>query len=175
MKKGFIVAGVVVLISLLSISEVASEEKVLVLRQAREERGGAAMVEVHLVGNVLEAKVSIRMFRTKPKIANVILVGPKIGRMSPTSIKEILATLEDEAPYETIKRGGFITFDENKKTKDLQGTVVRKMFKFKIPPEKIIPGGKYQLWVKSKEEGYNRRGKRLSYKFDLEKLPQLIK
>ena len=153
-------------------------EKVLVLREAAEEREGTAAVEAYLVGDILEVKVSVRIRRARPKIHNAVVVGPKLGRVSPISITQLFATTEKEEPYPTKKRGGLISFGDDTEIKVVKGAVVRKLFKFKIPPEKIKPDGKYQIWVKLKEEASKttkRVGKITSFKFDLEKLPQLIK
>jgi len=153
-------------------------ERVFVLREAAEERQGTAAVEAYLVGDILEVKVSVRIRRARPKIYNTIVVGPKLGRISPISITQLFATTEKEEPYPTKKRGGLISFGDGAETKKIKGAVVRKLFKFKIPPEKIKPDGKYQIWVKLKEEGSKvkrREGKITLFKFDLEKLPELTR
>lgn len=168
----------IVLISALIVTHAGilrAADKELVIREAEELRKNAVAVEAYLVDDILEAKISVRIFRARPKIHNVIVVGPKLGRISPIEIEQLFATTEEEPPYETKERGGFISFSDDTKTKSLKGTVVRKMFKFKIPPEKIVEDGHYQIWVKVKEEGHGRQGKMTSYKFDLEELPRLVK
>jgi len=149
-------------------------EKVPVIREAAEKRGNSVAVEAYLIGDILEVRVSVRMPNARPKINNVIVVGPKIGRISPDEIEQVYAGLEEEAPYRTTKRSGFISFESRTATKKLKGTVVRKLYRFKMDREKIVSDGLYQLWIKIKEEGSRRKGRITPYKFDLDKLPELL-
>ena len=88
------------------------------------------------------------------------------------TMKQLYATAEEEEPYETDKRGGFITFSEDSETKKLKGRTSRKLITFKIPPDKIMPEKKYDLKVKI--EGSDKRGRTSTYRFELKGLYELI-
>ena len=154
--------------------DIIASDKVPVIREAEEKRDSSVAVEAYLIGDILEVKVSVRMPNARPKIDNVIVVGPRIGRISPDTIEQIYAGLEEEASYRTTKRSGFISFEDRTTTKKLKGTVVRKSYRFKMDREKIISDGLYQLWIKIKEEGLSKKGRITPYKFDLVKLPELL-
>jgi len=173
-KLLFVSTCLIILVLSSGFSSLESAEKILVFREAFEEHTGTVSVEAHLIGDILEVKATARIVRAKPKIENIILVGPKIGRMVPVTVKKVYATSEEEAPYITRKRGGLITFDDKKKTKKPKGSVDRKLATFKINKDKIIKGKRYEVWVRVKKEGAGRRGKLTSYKFNLEKLPELV-
>jgi len=170
MKKIFIS-----MLMLLIATPAFAGEKILVIREAKEDRKTAVSVEAYLIGNMLEAKVSARVERAKPKLDNVIVIGPGIDRVSATKITQVFATTEEEAPYTTTKRKGFISFAPDEKTKKIKGTVVRQLYTFKIPPEKIKPKGKYELWVKVRQDTAKKKGKLTRFKFGLDKLPELMK
>lgn len=154
--------------------EERGEEKVLVLRQAKEFRDSTVAVEVYLIDDILEAKITARMMHaTKPRIYNAIVVGPKIGRLSSETRTTLTANLEQEEPYPTLSKDkGFINFGKGEKTKDLKGTLTRELVEFRLPKDKIKKGKKYKLWVQimSMQKG----GKYKTFKFDLEDLPELI-
>ena len=153
--------------------EAGVEERIYVLREAKEDRKTTVAVGVYLLDDILEVKVIVRMYAEKPKIYNLLIVGPKLGRLSCKTRKELLATMEEEEPYPTSKRGGFILFAQKNKDKKAKGTLIKELFRFNIPKDKIIPGKRYQLWVSvdSKTRG---GGVPLKFKFDLKNLPQLI-
>ena len=140
----------------------------LLLREAKEYRDSTVAVEAYLTDNILEAKVTARMYGTKPKIHNVLVVGPKLGRLSIESKEVLLATVEDEEPYSTSKKDkGFISF-AREKTKQAEGTLTREMMVFEIPRDKVMKGRRYEFWVQimSMQKG----GKYKTFKFDLEDL-----
>ncbi len=163
MKKiVFVVTSLVLIFS----SLVYAQEKVLVLREAKEHKKAAAAVEVYLEGNTLEVTVIGRMDRTKPRIYNVIVIGPKIGRVAPKMRETLYPTMKNEEPFPTKKSGGFIRFSSKEETKNTSGTLTKELLKFEIPGEKIVDGKRYQIWVKL--ESMQRGGDKESFKFDLE-------
>lgn len=178
MKEGFFTIFMIIIFCLvLTITSVGlyAAEKELVIRQAMEDSKGAAAVEGYLEGDIFEVKVSARMTKGRPSVKNVTLIGPGIGTLVPTTVKQVYASLEEEAPYETTKIGGFIAFSGRESTKRLKGGVSRKLFKFIIPGDKIVEGGKYYLKVKinSVKQKNGLPGKATRFKFYLEKLPLL--
>ena len=152
--------------------EEQNTERQLVLREAKEYRKSTVAVEAYLTDNILEAKVTARMYATKPKIHNAIIVGSRLGRLSIDSKEVLLATVEDEEPYPTSKKDrGFISFSK-KKTKQSEGTLTRELMIFEIPRDKVVKGKRYELWVQimSMQKG----GKYKTFKFDLEDLAELL-
>lgn len=149
-----------------------AQKRILVIREAKQHKETTAAVKAYLIDDVLEVTVIARMYATKPRIYNVIVVGPKLGRMSPTTRKTLVPTVEGEEPFPTTERGAFISFGERTKTKEAKGTLTEELLEFKLPPEKIRPGKKYQLWVRV--ESMQRGGEIEGFKFDLKDLPTLI-
>ena len=149
-------------------------ERRLVIREGKQSRANIVAVETYLVGNdILEVTVEARMYAQKPKINDVIMVGPRLGRIHYKTRETVHATLEEEEPIPITKQGGFIVFGKRTKTKKPKGTLTKELFKLKIPTDKIVPGKRYQLWVQveSKTSG---GGRPLRFKFDLKDLPELI-
>jgi len=159
---------------------VYAQERVLVLRQAEEYRKDVVAVEAYLEDNIMEVTVTARMPKTRPDIHNVIIVGPKLGRLSPESKQTMRQTVEsdDEEPYSTKERGAFISFSKKEKTRKSKGRLARELMFFEIPRDRIVKDKKYKLWVliKSEQEaGYRQKGGRpVTFKFDLENLPELL-
>lgn len=150
-----------------------AQEKVLVLREAKERQKTTAAVEVYLIGDILEVTVTARMYAEKPRIFSLLLVGPKLGRLSATERETLFAdSTRGEDIFLTEEIGGFIRFDEKKKEKKLKGTLTRELHKLKIPIDKVVPGKHYQLWVKV--DSLQRGGKPQNFKFDLPNFPQLF-
>lgn len=147
--------------------------RVFVLREAQDFRNTGVAVEGYLRGDILEIKVEARMYAQRPKISAVKVVGPKLGSQSYQAKESILAGIEEEDPFETTQQQGiFRIFEERKKTKKLEGTVTKELFKIKIPPDKIIEGKRYWLWiyVESKTEG----GHADTFKFELKDFPEKV-
>ena len=147
-------------------------ERIFVLREAKEDRKTTVAVEAYLAEDILEVKAIVRMYAEKPRIYNMLIVGPRLGRLGCKARQTLGPTMEEEAPYPTGKRGGFIIFAQ-KEDKKAKGTLMKELFKFKIPRDKIVSGKRYQLWVavESKTRG---GGVPRKFKFDLKDLPQLI-
>jgi hypothetical protein len=143
-----------------------AEERILLLREAKEYKNATAAVEVYLEENILEVIVIARMNRTKPRIDNVIVVGPKIGRVAPKSRGTLYPTMEDEEPFPTKKSGGFISLSSKDDLKTTSGTLTKEFLKFEIPGDRVLSGKKYQIWIKV--ESMQRGGHKESFKFDLE-------
>ena len=151
----------------------AQDEPVLIAREAQEFQKQTVAVEVYLKGNILEAKITARMYKTKPKIHNAIVVGPGLGRLSIESKTVLVQDVIDDEPYPTSKKDkGFITFGSGKENKKAEGTLTRELMLFDIPPDRVVDGKKYKLWVQimSMQKG----GKYKTFKFDLENLAELI-
>ena len=164
------------LISLSIISITSASEKQLVIRQAKEDSKGAAAVEAYLDGDVMEVKASVRMTEGRPTVENVIIQGTKLGTIVPVTVKQIYASGQEEPPYETTTRGGFISFNPGAKSKRLKGGVSRKLATFNIPKDKIVPGGKYYIKVKinSAKQSAGKPGKSTRFKFDISNIIELI-
>ncbi len=178
MKKKFVVAVLGVTFSLALAFSYAQDltERKMILRQAQERVHTTAAVEAYLTGDVLEVTVYARMYAAKPKIFNVILVGPKLGRLSPRS-KETLYPKAEEEDQEmsfptTDKEGGFIRLSKRTKDKIAKGALTRELSKFKIPTEKIQSKGTYQLRILI--ESMQSPGKQESFIFPLEGFAQLF-
>ncbi len=143
----------------------------LVLREGKQVRNDTVAVEVYVVDGILEVRVEVRMYSERPKIKNVMLVGPRVGRLSYDLKEEIPLILEEEDPYLIRSEGGVISRGEKKKYKKPKGTLTKELFKIKVPWEKIVPDKRYQLWVdvESKTRGGERPKK---FRFNLEKFSQ---
>jgi len=93
----------------------AQDEPVLIVREAQEFQKSTVAVEVYLEGNILEARITARMYKTKPKVYNAIVVGPRLGRLSIESKTVLVQDVIDDEPYPTSKKDkGFITFGSGK-------------------------------------------------------------
>ncbi len=149
-----------------------SASRTLVLRKAKQDGKTTAAIDVYLIGDILEVKITAKMYATKPEIANIILVGPKIGRMSPKTKKTVTSSTEEEVPYPTSKRGAFISFGNKARTGKTRSAITRELVEFKIPTDKIVPDRLYQIWVRI--EGSQGGGEVHGFKFDLKELPRLI-
>ncbi|MBL7130373.1 MAG: hypothetical protein ISS45_03070 [Candidatus Omnitrophica bacterium] len=142
------------------------------IREAKLYRKDSVAVDAHLIDDVLEIMVEARMYAQKPRINDVLVRGSKLGGLHYKTRKTIVATVEEEDPYEVTKEEGWIVFGKRKKVRELKGTLTKELFKLKIPKEKIVCGKRYQLWVEveSKTEG----GRAQKFKFNLEGFPELV-
>lgn len=148
-----------------------SSEQILILREGKQVKNNVVAVEAYRVGDILEAKVEVRMYSERPRITNVMLAGPGIGRVSYELKKEIPLTLDEEDPYIITKEDGIISLGSRKKKKKPKGTLTKESFKIKVPWNKIIAGKRYQLWVdvESKTQPGQRPQK---FRFNIENLAQ---
>jgi hypothetical protein len=169
MKSGPKIFVVLVLLSVFSKSFIISaqeEEKTLLLREAKQSRKTTVAVEAYLIDkHIVEVKVIARMYAQKPRIYNVIIVGPRLGRISPLTRETLKLGLEPQEPFPTKERKGFISFGPREKEKQPKGRLTQEVLKFKIPVHKLIPGKCYQLWVKI--ESMAKGGKIQNFKFDI--------
>ena len=165
-----------VLLSILNFSFAQEEgaERILMVREAKQHKKTTVAVEAYLVGDVLEVTAMARMQKhtTKLRIYNIMVVGPKLGRICPKTREILAARTEEEAPFSTIRLGGFTGDTKKTKEKKPKGTLTKELAKFKIPADKIIPGKRYQLWVDV--QSVQKKGRPMRFKFDLENLAQLI-
>jgi hypothetical protein len=152
--------------------ETDATERIRVIREAKEDSEAAVAVEGFTEKDIFSVKVTVRIEGATPNIYSVLLVGPNLGRMSPTSIESLYAVTEQEEPYQTIMRGAFISFGNDAKSKSLQGRVTRKRAEYRIPAGTIKPEGDYQIWVRV--ESSKKRGRITTYRFDLEEFPELF-
>jgi len=176
MKSIFALIVVLLGVSVAGPLTVMAEDETLILKQAFEDRRAAVGVEVYLSGNILKTKVSACMENVRPMIENIIIVGPKIGRLVPKTVKQLYATLEDqETEYETYKIGGFVGSDKPK-SKPLIGSISRKVATFEIPVEKIKKDGKYLLRVRvsAAKQAQSKAGKTTKFRFELDKLAEAL-
>ena len=147
-------------------------------REAINIGGDIVAVDVSLVGkNLLEAKVTGFMKQTRPRLENVILMGPAVGRLAPTTRQVLRAGLEEDPPYPT-KRSGLLVMNQGSKQL-AQGTLIREHFQFELPAEKIKQaiqkrGGRVRYEILVTMSSANRGGDFKRYTFDLETLPQAI-
>ena len=154
----------VLIILALVLNHSFAQEKTLVIREGKQVRRDIVALEGYLINNILEVAVEVRMYGERPKITNVALVGPGLGRLSYTVKEEIPLSLEEEEPYEIRKEGGIITTSKKKKTKKPTGTVTKELFKIKVPPKKILPDREYQLWVDVKSKTRDARPQKFKFK-----------
>lgn len=149
------------------------ESGVFVIRKAQELQETIVGVEAYLNNDILEVSVSARMHGAKPKIFNAVIMGPKLGRLSPDVRKMIFATGEEEEPFFTEElEGKFLRTSKKKESKKAAGTLTKEAMKFKIPKEKILPGKKYKLWIKV--ESMQNIKPIQTFKFELDNLAELI-
>lgn len=148
-------------------------ERNLLIRQAKEWQDTAVAVEAYLMGNILEVTIIAKMYATRPKIYNAILLGPKLGRISPKARQTLYPKAEDEELiFLTTDEVGNIRFTKRTKEKKIKGTLTKELVQFKIPTDKIMPNKRYQLWIQV--EGMQGPGRRESFKFDLKDLSKFI-
>ncbi len=159
----------------------AAEEPVPVWREAVDVQGSIVGVDVYYVGeNMLETKVIGFMQRTRPKLKSILVVGPGVGRLGPTTRKTLLAGLEKDPPFPT-RHSGVIDMSEGSETV-AGGTLSRERIQHLLPVEemreeieKLRKKGKdahYEYWVYM--ESQQRGGEVLRFKFDLDKLPDIV-
>jgi len=174
-KKLFMLAiiSILSLVSVFSYAQNATERK-LVLRHAQERGNNTIAVEAYLINDVLEVTVYARMYATKPKIFNAILVGPKLGRLSPRSRKTLYPQAEDvEKPFSTTDvEGGIIRFSKRTQDKIAKGTLTKELINFKIPAGKIMLNRRYELRIKV--ESMQNPGQPQSFVFQLKDFPQFF-
>ena len=164
--KIFIICILSVMLSVVWLqSESFGAQGLLVTRQAMQDSLAAVGIEAYLQDDIMQVKVTVKMKGTKPKIYDVLFEGKGIGRLSPIEIDQLYASTEEEPPYETTKRGGFISFGDKTEKKKLKGRTVRKLVSFRIPNEKILPDRTYFIIVKV--EDTNKRGKVKRYRFGI--------
>lgn len=177
MLKRYLVILITIFCGFFSIAGFCQEEKgdserLMILREAEQKIGGSVAVEAYLIGDILEVRVVARTYGAKPKIENTILVGPKLGRLSPKVKRTVYASEEEEEPFLTKETAGLLGFGEKKEAKKLKGTLSRELYKFKLPTDKILPGKNYELRI---VVGRMQEVKEpLRFKFKLKGLPELI-
>lgn len=148
------------------------EGKILILREAKQYGKANVSVLAYLKDDILEVTVGARVYADKPKIDNVIVVGPKLGRLSSEAKSTLYATEEDEDEIEVSESRGLLGFGARSKAKKKKGVLVKEQYKFKIPKEKIVAGKRYELRIKIDSPKIDSRS--LRFKFELENLAELI-
>jgi hypothetical protein len=148
--------------------------RVLVIEEAQERNKSAVAVKVYLIDDILEATIIGLMYATKPRIYKAIVVGPKLGTLSPQERQTLYPRAEDEELFYKTKdvEAGLIRLSKREKKKKLEGTLTKELARFKIPKDKIVTKKRYQLRVQV--ESMQRGGQLEKYRFDLKDLPQLI-
>jgi len=169
---GMAISGLFSFLSSSYAQEGKAQERTLVLREAKQDGKTTVAIDAYLTGDILEVKVTAKMYATKPRISNIILVGPGIGRLSPLTKKTVASSTQEEEPYPTSKRGAFISFGTRTKTEKATGTVTKEMVEFKITADKIMPAKLYQIWVRV--ESSQSGGQPQGFKFDLKDFARLI-
>ena len=167
MKKLFVLAATIGF--LLSISNFSFAQgdtgRTIVIREAKQRRKITVAVEVYLIDDILEVAVMVRtkMRAAKLRIFKVLLVGPRWGRISSKTAETIAVTMRDEDPFPT-------TMGSKTEMRIITGTPTKELFRFQIPADKIVPGGRYQIWVKVQNREGEAKGRIQGFKFDLENL-----
>ena len=154
--------------------EQEAKGKTLIIREGKQVRDNIVAIEAYyLGGGILEVVVEARMRSQRPRIRNILVVGPRLGRLRHAAKEEIPVTVEEDQAYPVTKKGGLFSFGNKTKVKKLKGSLTKELFQFKIPRDKIISGKRYQLWVdlESKNKGGDRPTK---FKFNLEKLAEIL-
>ncbi|MFH1355406.1 MAG: hypothetical protein ABIH19_04590 [Candidatus Omnitrophota bacterium] len=152
--------------------EVMVEKRILVIREAREYKDTTVGVEAYLVGYILEVEVSARVADYKPKIDNVLVVGPKLGRLSARTKEKLFTELGEEDPYLTKRDAGLLGTKEKKREKKAKGRLTRELHVFEIPAEKIKKDKRYDLRIRLQDgevEGQYRK-----FEFELKDFPELV-
>lgn len=145
----------------------------LIIREGKQVRDNVVVIEAYRIGDVLEVKVEARMYAQRPRIKNVLIVGPRLGRISYKRKEELPLKFEEEDPYLITKERGILSPRKRSKVKQPKGTMTKELFKIDVPWDKIVEGKRYQLWVdvESKTSGQ----KPLKFKFDLNNLSEVAK
>jgi len=175
MKKLFFVLMITVVLFSASTTIYAQEEeaeRVLILREGKEHRKTTVSLIAYLIDDVLEITVEARKYADKPRINNVFIKGPKLGRLAYLTKKTLYKTTDEIDPFEVTEEDGLFRFDDRKKKKKPKGTATRELFKLKIPKEKIQENKRYFLWVYV--EGMKDGGKDERFKFELKDLYELL-
>ena len=147
-------------------------------REAINIHGDIVAVDLSLVGeDLLEAKVTGFMKRSRPRLDNVILIGPAVGRLAPTTRQVVRAGLEQDPPYPT-KRSGLLVMKQGSKQL-AEGTLIRERFQYELPAEKMRQairkkGGKARYEFVVTMSSANRGGDFKRYTFELEALPKVL-
>ncbi len=169
----FLLIGFVMLFQIFSYAQESNKERLLILREAQEDQKSTVAIEAYLLDNILEVTIIARMPGTKPKIYNAIVVGPRLGRLSSESKEVLLATAEEDKPFPTKRKDmAFISFSKGEETKKARGTLTRELVTFRIPPERVVKGKRYELWVQI--ESLQVGGGYKTFKFDLGNIGELI-
>ena len=179
MKKIIIAGTLIMTLSILAFPCIAQQQQegkgIYILSASKEVNNVIASVDAYLFGNVMEVLIEGRITGEKPKIGNVLIVGPELGRIPCSTREFVFATLDDaKEKYRAITNiHGEVATTQRTKVKRLKGTPTTQVLKFDIPPEKILLNEKYQLWVTV--ETIRQGGKKpTKFKFDLDRLPELI-
>ena len=167
MKKAFALAatiGVLLSVSNFSFAQKGAE-RILVFREAEQRKKTNVAVEAYLIDDILEVAVTIRtkMRAAKLRIFKMLVVGPKLGRISPKTAETVAVTLEDETPFPT-------TIGTKTEMRIATGTPTKELFRFEIPADKMVSGGGYQIWVDVQNREGQEKGRIQRFKFDLEHL-----
>jgi hypothetical protein len=141
------------------------EEGILILSEARQYGKASVSVEAYLKDLILEVTVSARVYADRPKIDNVIVVGPRLGRLSAKAKTSLFATEEDEEEPEVTESRGLLGFGSRSTARKKKGVLVKERYKFKIPPKKIVSGKRYELRVKIDSPKID--SKSIRFKFEL--------
>ena len=152
-------------------NDVVSSDRLLI-REGKQLKKTTVAVEGYLYNDILQVQVEVRMYAQRPKIIDVSLTGPKLGKIHYKTRQDLPVTLEEEDPYNITRVDGEISFKKRTKVKKPKGTLTKELFKIKVPVDKIIPGKRYQLWVEV--ESKRQAGRIPKFKFDLKKLPELV-
>ncbi|MFC1658822.1 hypothetical protein ACFL1D_05510 [Candidatus Omnitrophota bacterium] len=150
-------------------------ERILVIEEAKERTKCAVAVEVYLIDDILEVTAIAKMYTAKPLIHKVLVVGSKLGRLSPQERQTLYPKAEDQEAFYKTKdiEGGIIRLKKREKKKKLkEGALTKELIRFKIPTDKIVKKKRYQLWVKI--ESLQRGGQFESFKFELKDFPELV-
>lgn len=157
----------------IEVQEEKKKERIQVIREAKLYREKNVAVDAQLVDDVLEIMVEARIYAQKPRINDVLVRGPKLGRLHYQTRKTIVAGVDEPEPFEVTKEHGWLVIGKRKKVRELKGTLTKELFKIKIPKEKIVCGKRYELWVEI--ESKTRGGRAEKFKFKLEDFPELIR
>jgi hypothetical protein len=150
------------------------KEGTRILRKAKERGDTMVAIKAYLAGDILEVDIIAAMKGTKPRIYNLTLVGPGLGRLSAKERKVIFASASDKQesfPTEDAS-GSLIRFSRVVQEKKLEGAQTRELHKFVIPAKKIIRGKPYELRVKI--EGMQDQKAIESFDFELKGFAELF-
>jgi hypothetical protein len=147
-------------------------ERILIIREAEEDVDNSCAVVAYLEKDVLEVKVIARIYSAKPRIENIILVGPRLGRLSPKVKQTLLASEVEDEEFLTKPSRGILFWGKGKKMKKLStvGAVTRELYKFVIPKKRIVAGQRYELRITLNK--MQRSETPIKFKFLLEGFPE---